>query len=46
MRHSVLVQRVYGVVVIALAFTAIFTALTYSILSRAMFTNIKAAELH
>ena len=45
MRHSVLVQRVYGVVVIALAFTAIFTALTYSILSRAMFTNIKAAEL-
>ena len=45
MRHSGLVQRVYGVVVIALAFTAIFTALTYSILSRAMFTNIKAAEL-
>ena len=45
MRHSVLVQRVYGVVVIALAFTAIFTALTYSIISRAMFTNIKAAEL-
>lgn len=45
MRHSVLVQRVYGVVVIALAFTAIFTALAYSVLSRAMFTNLKAAEL-
>ena len=45
MRHSVLVQRVYGVVVIALAFTAIFTALAYSILSRALFTNLKAAEL-
>ncbi len=45
MRHSVLVQRVYAVVVMALAFTAIFTALSYAMVSRSVFSRLKAAEL-
>ena len=45
MKHSVLVQRVYAVVVMALAFTALFTALSYAMVSRGVFSRLKAAEL-
>lgn len=45
MKKSVLMRRVFGVVVLAVLLTALFTALAYTAISRPVFTRIKANEL-
>lgn len=45
MRKSVLMRRVFGMVILAVMLTVLFTALAYTAISRTVFTRLKANEL-